>query len=80
MIVKTIRSFHPLCSGVHVRMYVFGVGKRMTFGGFLAILSYCNHRVRLLESVPTMYRSKGRSRGRDRPNSAELPRKCGLAG
>ena len=42
-----------------INSYFFGVGKRMTFVFFVfwATSSYCNRRVRLLESFPTMYRS-----------------------
>ena len=47
---------------------------------FLAILSYCNRRMRLLESFPTMYRSRGRSRVSGRSISARLSQNCGLAG
>ena len=35
-------------------------------------MSYCNRRVRLLESFSTLYRSRGRSRGLDSPKSAKL--------
>eukprot|EP01048_Picozoa_sp_COSAG05_P021265 COSAG05_NODE_3861_length_1801_cov_10.031140_2_plen_66_part_00 len=47
---------------------------------FGAIWSYGNHCVRLLKGFPTMYGSRGRSRGRDTPKSAELPQNGALAG